>query len=220
MNDVSNKVKEILNPKIERYLNYHVEDLKKLLDIKSNAKNLNSMIISKIIDLKDLDLDNLLLLKKYTVFKTVTLNDKDKVVESMSFPAINFYDIHLNEWSNSEVFKYFSTKIIVIFIFKKELNDSKFMGVKFLKLSDSELSQLGEVWNHVKELVNNNLLKIGGLHGYSVMNFPKKEENPIAHVRPKDQNSAKGRVLLPNGKYIMNYCFWLNNNFIDLKIKE
>jgi hypothetical protein len=108
---------QILSPKIEKYLNYSVNDLKKILGIKSTAKSINSLIISKIIDLKELDLDTTLFLKKYTIFKTVNLNNNDKLAESMSFPSIDYYDMVKNDWLNSSVYKYFSTKTIVIFIY-------------------------------------------------------------------------------------------------------
>jgi hypothetical protein len=214
------KIISILDPKIKRYLNYSVEDLKKVFEIKSNAKSINYLIISKIIDLKEMDLETALFLKKFTVFKTVCLNEKDKLVESMSFPAIDYYDMVKNDWLNSAVYKYFSTKTIVIFVFKKNRNDIKFVDAKYLNLSQDELNEIFLVWEKVKNMIINDTIIIGGKNGFSVENFPKKEDNPITHIRPHDQNTSEGRVLLPNGKRIINYCFWLNNSFIEKKILE
>jgi len=56
-------------------------------------------------------------------------------------------------------------------------------------------------------MISNNLLEIGGKNGFSVENFPKKDDSSIVHVRPHDTNSSEGKVLLPNGQRIMNYCF-------------
>jgi hypothetical protein len=214
------QILEILNPKIKRYLNYSVDDLKKILEIKSTAKNINSLIISKVIDLTELDNDTAQFLSKNTIFKTINLNTNDKLVESMSFPAIDYYDMVKNDWLNSSVYKYFSTKTIVIFIFKKTDDDSKFLGVKYLNLSSDELNEVFLVWEKVKNMVNNNALIIGGKNGFSVENFPKKEDNLVTHIRPHDQSSLEGRILLPNGKRIINYCFWLNNSFIEKKLNE
>lgn len=212
------KIINTLNPKIEKYLNYTVSDLKKIFSIKSTAKNINSMIISKIIDLKELDLETTLFLKKYTVFKTVNLNPTNKLTESMSFPSIDYYDMVKNDWHNSSVYKFFATKTIVIFVFKKVDDDSKLIGVKYLNLSNEEIHQIFLIWEKVKNMINNDSLIIGGKNGFSVENFPKKEDNQVTHIRPHDQNTTEGRVLLPNGKRIINYCFWLNNTFIESKV--
>jgi hypothetical protein len=211
---------QILSPKIEKYLNYSVNDLKKILGIKSTAKSINSLIISKIIDLKELDLDTTLFLKKYTIFKTVNLGLNNRLVESMSFPSIDYYDMVKNDWLNSSVYKYFSTKTIVIFIFKKTDDDSKFIGVNYLKLGVDDLQEVFLVWEKVKNMINNDTVVIGGKNGFSVENFPKKEDNSVTHIRPHDRTSSEGRVLLPNGRRIINYCFWLNNSFIEKKISE
>lgn len=214
------KIYDILHSRIIKYINFTVSDLKKIFDIKSKAKSINSLIISKIIDLSEIDLETTLFLKKYTVFKTVSLTTNEKLIESMSFPAIDYYDMVKNDWRNSALYNYFSTKTIVVFVFQKEENDSRLINVKYLKLNEEELHQIFLVWEKVKNMVNNDMLIIGGKNGFSVENFPKKEDNAITHIRPHDQNSSDGRVLLPNGKRIINYCFWLNNNFVESKINE
>ncbi|HHX67948.1 MAG TPA: hypothetical protein GX708_07840 [Gallicola sp.] len=214
------KVINIINPIVQRYLNYSVAKLKEVFDIKSKAKSINSLIISKLINLEGLDIESTLFLKKFAVFKTVNLSPNNKLVESMSFPSIDYYDMIKNEWHKSSVFKYFSTKTIVIFVFKKEENDARLIKVKYLNLSNDELKEISSVWEKVKYLVINDKLIIGGKHGFSVENFPKKENNYVAHIRPHDRNAMEGRVLLPNGKRIINYCFWLNNTFLQSKINE
>lgn len=218
--DKRNEIIEKVNQKISRYLNYSVEDLKTILGIKSKAKSINYIIISKMLDLNDFDAETLVFLKNFSVIKTVNLTENNKVIESMSFPTIDYYDMINNNWESSAVYKYFSTRTIVIFIFKKINLDTKFIGVKYLNLSKNELEQIKIVWSSVKNMIKENKLKIGGKGGYSVENFPKKEDNPVTHIRPHDSNSLSGKVLLPNGERIIKYCFWLNNNFIEKKVKE
>jgi len=212
------KIIEILDSKISNYLNETALDLKNKFGIKSTAKSINSMIISRIIELNELSIETTMFLKKHAVFKTATVNQKNKLVESMSFPSIDYYDMQKNDWINSSVYKYFSTKVIVIFVFKKEETDSRLIDVVYLELSDFEINEIFLIWEKVKNMVNNDTLIIGGKSGFSVENFPRKEENQVTHIRPHDQNSSEGRVLLPNGKRIINYCFWLNNNFLETKL--
>lgn len=217
---LSSNVIDILNPKIKKFFNKTVSELKSVFNIKTKAKSINFMIISKMINLPELEYETILFLKKHVIFKTVSLNGDCKLVESMSFPFIDYYDMLKNDWYNSSVFKYFSTKTIVIFIFKKEDDDSRFIGVKYLNLSEKELNQIFLIWEKVKNMLINDTFIIGGKHGYSVENFPKKEDNSVTHIRPHDRTSSEGRVLLPNGKRIMNYCFWLNNTFLEKKINK
>lgn len=218
--NIKDKVNDILESKIDRYINYSIDDLKLLFKINSNAKNINSLIISKIIDLTELDNETVLFLRKHAVFKTVKLKENNKLTESMSFPSIDYFNMIKNDWKNSAIYKYFSSKVIVIFVFKNKGEITTFIGVMYLLLSEEELAQIFLVWDRVKNMIINDELILGGKHGFSVNNFPKKNENLVAHVRPHDRDTSEGRVLLPNGKRIINYCFWLNNNFIENKIKE
>lgn len=217
--NIKDKVNDILKPKIDRYINYSIDDLKVLFKINSKAKNINHLIISKMIDLTELDNETVLFLKKHSVFKTVNVQEDNKVKESMSFPSIDYFNMIKNDWENSAVYKYFSSRVIVIFIFKTVDNIPKFMGAIYLLLSNDELAKIFLVWKKVKNMVINNELVLGGQHGFSVENFPKKNENLVTHIRPHDRDTTEGRVLLPNGKRIINYCFWLNNTFIENKIK-
>lgn len=214
------KVIELLDYKIKPYINKTQSELKDILGIKSKAKNINNMIITKIIELKETALETALFFKKYSIFKTVNLEENDKLKEHMSFPSIDYYDMLKNSWLNSKTYKYFSSKTIVIFVFKKEENDTRLKGVKYLNLNDGELNKIFLLWKKVKNMIIKDEIIIGGAHGYSVENFPKRNENEVTHIRPHDQNSSQGRILLPNGKRIINYCFWLNNSFIESKLKE
>ncbi|MCL8210272.1 hypothetical protein [Spiroplasma attinicola] len=212
--------KLFIKTRVEQFIDIDTEKLKVIFSIRSKAKNSNSMIILKMMNLTTLSLQELNYIKNFYVFKTVVLTEKNKVKESMSFPAINYFDMLKNDWCNSMVFKYFSLKTICLFVFQKQAGKQFFKKVVFLNLNSDEIHELFIIWEKVKNMVANNLLVIGGKNGFSVENFPKKEESSVVHIRPHDTNSNEGKVLLPNGKRIMNYCFWLNNNFIEKRIME
>jgi hypothetical protein len=208
----------LIQAKANQYIGFAQDDLKSKFQIFSNAKNINSIIISRMIDLTAIAPEYLLYIKKNCVFKTAVLSENNKISESMSFPAIDYYDMLKNDWKDSQIFKYFSQKTFCIFIFKREGNIQRFLNVFFLKLGGDEISQIYSIWLKVKNLVANNEITLGGKNGFSVENYPKKEEGSVVHIRPHDSNSAEGKVLLPSGQRIMNYCFWLNNNYIESKI--
>lgn len=210
----------LIKEKTKKFINIDTEELKRIFSIYSKAKNGNSMIILKMMSLQDISSQEFNYMKNFYVFKTVVLTEKNKVKESMSFPAINYFDMLKNDWKNSAVFKYFAFKTICLFIFQKKEDKQFFKKVIFLDLKSDELNDFFIIWEKIKNMISNNLLEIGGKNGFSVENFPKKDDSSIVHVRPHDTNSSEGKVLLPNGQRIMNYCFWLNNNFIEKKIME
>lgn len=220
MKDVLKRVKKILSPKIDRYRNYCADDLTQLLKVSSKAKNANSLIIAKMIDFSDIEYEDVLFLKAHTIFKTVNVGETGKVGQSMSFPTFDIYNMVKYDWQNSAVYNYFSKKIIVLFLFKTINGVKKFTGAQYLILSPEEMNEIFLVWEKTKNLIINDKLEIGGANGFSVMNFPGMADNPVTHIRPHDSSSSVGKVLLPNGKRIIRYSFWLNNSFIQQKIEE
>ena len=217
---ISDSLKSLISTKFDSYRGMTVETIKRSLGIRSTCKNVNSMIVSKIIDLPSLDSEIVHAMKKTCAFKTVKVLANRTVKESMSFPAIDYFDMKRNDWKNSAVFEYFSSKTIILFVFLEVPDGVIFRGYMFLSLNSSELSAVFEVWEKVKHMLNNDAFIIGGANGFSVENFPKKKDNDVTHLRPHDVNSSVGSVLLPNGRRIMNYCFWLNNSFIEKRLKE
>ncbi len=213
-------VEKYIQDRISEFKGLTITQLKEKFKINSTSKSLNSMLISRIVSLENIDIESLLFLKKHYVFKTVKVTAKNKVTESMSFPAIDYYDMLKHDWNNSNTYKYFSEKTFLLFIFKESENDSILIDFITLKFSKLDLSEIFLVWEKVKNMLINNTLIIGGKFGYSVENFPKKNENGLIHVRPHDNDSKVGKILLPDGRKIINYCFWLNNTFIENKINN
>jgi len=214
------KIKTIINNRIIDFIRLSVDIIKEKLDIHSIAKNLNSMLIKKMLGLQMLSYEEMTLLKNRVIFKTVSTRNNGFVKESMSFPKINFSDMMKNSWVKSEVYNCFSEKIIVLFIFEKSKYETIFKNVKYLELSENEIGKIAILWHKVKELILTNQYKLGGKHGYSITNLPGSKENDVAHIRPHDQNANNAKVRLPNGQMTINYCFWLNRKFIENNIKE
>lgn len=211
---------KVIVEKTEQYYGLKRNELKTALRVFSNSKSINYLLMNKMLNFSNIDFEKVDFITNNFIFKTVALEFKGNVRESMSFPKIDFIDMCKNDWQSSETYKYFAEKTICIGVFQKTNDDQVFKKVIFLDLSTDELNQIFLIWERVKNLIINNELKIGGKYGYSVLNFPNKKSNPVTHVRPHDSNSASGKSLLPDGKRIMNYSFWLNNEFIESKIKE
>lgn len=218
----TNKIKILKEELVERskpYIGMNQEQLKAEFGILSTAKSINSMIVNKMIDVERMHPELVKLFKERFVFKTVVTNKNGQVTQSMSFPAINYEDMITNNWEDSETYVYFVQKNICLFVFENTNGTITFSSLKFLQLTDVDIYNILLVWEKTKNLIINDKLILGGKYGYSVENFPSKSENNVAHIRPHDSDSQRGKVFLPNGKKTIKYCFWLNNKFIERKIK-
>jgi len=89
--------KLFIKTRVEQFIDIDTEKLKVIFSIRSKAKNSNSMIILKMMNLTTLSLQELNYIKNFYVFKTVVLTEKNKVKESMSFPAISYFDMLKND---------------------------------------------------------------------------------------------------------------------------
>jgi len=87
----------LIKEKTKKFINIDTEELKRIFSIYSKAKNGNSMIILKMMSLQDISSQEFNYMKNFYVFKTVVLTEKNKVKESMSFPAINYFDMLKND---------------------------------------------------------------------------------------------------------------------------
>ena len=215
MDEVS--IFDYISEKTRTFEGMLVKDIMTHYNIVSKAKSINFILISKMLNLANMDNNFNNMIKQSIVFKTVNICN-NKVRESMSFPKIDFFNMLNNNWMNSDIYNEFGKKKIILFLFKKTQNNTIFLGYTFIVINKQDLYDIFLVWERVKYLVIENQLFIGGNNGFSVLNFPKKNESNVAHIRPHDTNSKEGKVLLPSGKRIINYCFWLNNTFIEKKL--
>lgn len=169
--------------------------------------------------------------KANIVVKAIRIEENGNIRESMSFPAFKFKDLIVEEWEDSDFFKYF--------------NETTFLFVVFKKCGDYYILKGSQVWNMPYEDLNTTAYSgwlsirntvINGVilsfkktkSGQTILNnFPKKSDNPIIHIRPHAQKSAyklsNGLIIgdikrdaneLPDGQWMTTQSFWINNSYI------
>lgn len=138
--------------------------------------------------------------------KTIVLEaNRDKIIESMSFPYIRFVDIINEEWEDSEWHKQLSAKFLFVVFRKSPDGDKrkmKLIKVFFWTMPYKDLKETKSLWEDTKQKV------CEGDYDH----FITSKTNGICHIRP---HGTKGQtVLTPQGNRVQPKCFWLNNDYI------
>ena len=138
--------------------------------------------------------------------KTIVLEaNRDKIIESMSFPYIRFVDIINEEWEDSEWHKQLSGKFLFVVFRKSPDGDKrkmKLVKVFFWNMPYNDLVEAKNLWEDTKQKVCNG----------DYDHFITSKANGICHVRP---HGTKGQtVLTSQGNRVQPKCFWLNNDYI------
>lgn len=179
--------------------------------VELSSKNANAILVGKMLNLSGNINDSQEFVKASIVLKTVVINDKNKLRESMSFPIFRFQQIaNESSWEESEMYDYFeSTKFL--FVVFKQINDDDlvFLGIKFWSMPAKDINVYGEVWRRTKNAVCQSDESL----------FPKQSEHAIGHVRPHAKNKLDTDEM-PNGIHATKRCFWLNNSYILSQIES
>ena len=112
-------------------------------------------------------------------------------------------------------------------VFKKDYNDSKFVGIKVWKMPDDILeSEVKSIWNYTKNLVlEGKIVNYIDDRNRYITFFPSKSETKYVHVRPHAQNAEDTLPLPVKDKFtkkedFVKHSFWLNNTFIKKIVVE
>ena len=216
-----------LNKKISHFKGKKVSELKKLLEI-DNIDNKASFVklARKMMNING----NQLKLGKDeipSVLKTVRLTGMKNPAEAMSFMPVDFDEwINTLEWKETYLYKYFSERALVLFIFQqypsgKRVDDSEmtFLDAKVWKMSDYDLNHgLKEIWEEVRQLIVCNKLEIVKFtqkNGTVINknNLPSSKFNNLGHLRPGGKNGSD-TIELSTGQSIAKQRFWFNTNYV------
>jgi DNA mismatch repair protein MutH len=220
---------EVIQERLMPFVGKSINELKKMFEIQSRAKNLNSMLLSRMLGLKGKVSNSEEFLKSGVEPKTISVSYTNKIKESISFPAFKFKDIVKEEWENSSLRNIFLERKYMFVIFKQHIKNGEFYfkGVKFWNMPLSDIdNELFKVWSKTVNVIKSgNIVSKIKDDGTRLTNFPHPKENKIAHVRPHgiDSNDTYELPILDTitkqSKYTKQ-CFWLNNSYIVSIIKD
>lgn len=220
--------------KVSPYIGMTQAELKAHFGVESNAKNLNEILLARMLDVKGKIAYTDEFQKAGIVPKTIRVRRDGTIKESMSFPTFDFIRLSQEtEWGESELYNYLApTKFLFVIFQENERGGLTFDRVKFWNIPADDLEEVHRVWDWTVQTIREGVQLRHTSRGV-VNDFPKQSESPIAHVRPHSLRSfyvlEDGTQLgtgtfadasrLPDGRWMTKQCFWLNNTYIAEQIK-
>ena len=161
--------------------------------------------------------------KAEITMKTIQLRADGMPKEDMSFPTMRFTNLVEEDWEAPDedgenppsAFRLQLQKRFLFVVYRCDKKCEKAEERRLEKAffwtmpHDTLESEVKSVWNRMKNAVINS----------DSAKFPKKSDNPVAHVRPHASNAAD-TFLLPDGTPATKRCFWLDKKFIKKVINE
>ena len=220
-NDMS--FEESLAKRIAQYKGKTVDELSEMFEVDSKAKNLNEILVARMFGVKGRLAATEEFVKANIVPKTIRINSKGTIKESMSFPTFKFEELVNETWEESELREMFDTTKFMFAVFKEYDGTYHFDSIKFWNMPITILdNDVKSVWTKTIDVIKNGNIVKEIVNGNRITNFPGMSENEYCHVRPHAQN-ANDVYPLPVADKITGLdsytkqCFWLNNSYI-LKI--
>lgn len=211
---------------INKYKGKSQKELMIEFKIDSTAKNINSMLISRMFNVKRKLGETEEFQKANIIPKTIRIEENGRIKESISFPAFKFTDIINQDWETCDLREELETTKYMFFVFKKEKDNYIFKGIKIWNMPEMDIEiAVMEMWKKTY-----NTIKTGNIvryikDGKRKTNFVGMSENEVCHVRPHGRD-AKDTFKLPvadkltGATEFTKQCFWINNNYIKEILKD
>lgn len=206
--------------KVSPYIGMTQAELKAHFGVESSAKNLNEILLARMLDVKGKIAYTDELQKAGIVPKTIRVRRDGTIKESMSFPTFDFIRLSQEtEWEESELYNYLApTKFLFVIFQEDEHGKLVFDRVKFWNIPVEDLEEVHRVWARTAEAIRRGVRLFDTGHGIS-NDLPKQSESPVAHVRPHGKD-ASDKLPLPDGRMMTKQCFWLNKVYVAAQIKR
>ena len=218
---------EFVNNVIIKYKNKTQKELLKEFNINTNAKNINSILISRMFNIKG----KLVLTEEFQkaniIPKTIRIEENGKIIESISFPYFKYTDIINEEWQTCKLKEELETTKYMFFVFKKEHNEYVFKGIKLWNMPEIDIeTYVMDMWKKTYNTIKSgNIIKSIDINGIRKTNFVGSSENRVCHVRPHGRNTNDVCKLpvadkLTGVTEYTKHCFWLNNKYLQEVLSE
>lgn len=209
---------EILISRLMPYYGKTQSELKSMFGIDSNAKNLNELLIAKMLGVEGKIAYTDEFLKAGIVPKTIRVEMNGTIRENMSFPTFDFIELSKETWEESTLYNYLApTKFLFVVFQEVRTGVYALSRAMFWNIPNNDLEEVHRVWERTVSTIRKGVILINTPRGVS-NNLPKQSESPVAHVRPHGRD-GNDRLPLPDGRMMTKQCFWLNNSYIANQIK-
>ena len=215
-------VSEVIN----KYKGKSQKELMREFNIDSKAKNINSMLISRMFNVQSKLADTEEFQKANIIPKTIRIEENGRIEESISFPAFKYTELINQNWEDSDLREQLETTKYMFFVFKKTKGEYIFKGIKLWNMPETDIeTSVMEMWKKTYNAISTGNIVKSITNGIRKTNFPGMSENEVCHVRPHGRN-AKDTAPLPVADKLTGatkytkHCFWINNKYIkDLFIE-
>lgn len=211
---------EYLVEKIKPFFGKTQKELKAILGVDSKAKNLNELLLAKMLGVSG-KISNSEEFKKAGISpKTIRIKRNGSVSQCMSFPKFDFNVLsHESIWEESELYNLLApTKFLFVIFKERRENEYVFERIQFWNISNEDLNEVKRVWERTIQIIREGVILVPTEQGVR-NNLPKASESTVAHVRPHGRNGSD-KAPLPDGRMMTKQCFWLNNSYVAKQIKE
>lgn len=208
-----------IEDKVRQYIGKTQDELKLKFGIKGEPKNLNELILAKMLEVNGKVSKTEEFMKAGIVPKTIRISPNGKIKESMSFPNFNFIELIGEEWESSTLYNILAPTKFLFVVFKKNSNGQlEFEKLKFWNIPLEDLEEVHRVWQRTVNTIREGVkLEFDGKVTHN--NLPKQTESNVAHVRPHGKNKLD-TLPLPDGRQLTKQCFWLNSGYILTQILD
>ena len=147
----SQYVSEVVN----KYKGKSQKELMKEFNIDSKAKNINSMLISRMFNVKSKLADTEEFQKANIIPKTIRIEENGRIKESISFPAFKYTELIKQNWEDCDLREQLETTKYMFFVFKKVHGEYIFKGIKLWNMPETDIeSSVMEIWKKTYNAVS------------------------------------------------------------------
>ncbi len=210
---------DIIVDKLRPYFGKTQAQLKKYFSVESTAKNLNEVLLAKMLGVTGKIAYTDEFQKACIIPKTIRVQRNGKIKENMSFPTFDFIKLSKEtEWEDSELYNYLApTKFLFVIFQENDDGELVLDRVKFWNIPYDDLEEVHRVWQRTVDTIRQGVKLVQTPRG-ACNNLPKQSESPVSHVRPHGKDGSD-KLPLPDGRMMTKQCFWLNNTYIEKQIR-
>lgn len=226
LKDTQYSFEEYVNNIINKYKGKSQKELMKELSINSNAKNINSLLINKMFNVRSNLAETEEFQKANIIPKTIRIEENGRIKESISFPAFKYTDIVNQDWKTCDLREELETTKYMFFVFKKVNNEYIFKGIKLWNMPELDIeTSVMEMWKATYNTIKSGNIVKSITNGKRKTNFVGLSDNEVCHVRPHGRNSKDVYPLpvkdkLTGASCYTKHCFWINNNYLKEILKD
>lgn len=230
-NDEFTSFEQLITDKINQHIGKTDYELCQLFDRKyNNNKAQWSDLAYRMLGIKGNHAEEFV--KANIIVKSIRIEEDGTINEHMSFPAFKFKELAQEEWEDSTIYEYFSQTKFLFVIYKSDGSSYRLLGSQFWHMPENDLdTTVKEEWAEIRDRIKNGV-KFTVKKTRVANNLPKQKNSKILHIRPHAQKAAyklhtgyvSGNVSgdaneLPNGEWMTNQSFWINNSYILSQLK-